>query len=337
MIRRQILGVSAAVLRHPGRVLLAFGVLTLGWVAVRGLPGSRPSNRPGSCTLSISVAVPALEALPVTTLGAVPTRPGRVCPVVIQGPGAMVRDALAVVPGTFLLRPGTLSGRIAFLLVAERSDAVLLGRSPVGPHFLWHDLAGKVVLLPARAGDLGPLIVQAMTRHHALENPLLLSGLGEKAYLSGNGSYLETSLSAGLRLASQGRGQIAAFLGIQAGPIPAAVLTATPRLAQEHPRLLDEIARAVFENALRLTNHPPGSGAPDAVQAKSRREASRMRLWATDPRLDASLFVRLGALMAAAGTTASPPPPGTILPGPAEFALRKALPTSTDVASTRHE
>jgi hypothetical protein len=184
-------------------------------------------------------------------------------------------------------------------------------------------------VLGAGHGDLGPTVVEAMLAYHAVRTASVLRGLGAAAYLDGTGDYLEAPLWRAERLIAQGRAHLAADLGVQGGPLPAAVLATTPAFAHTAPALLDDVARAVARTTLMLQESPRASlrrwpgrldrGARASLAAALAR-ARYDHLWPTDPRPDRALFVRLDVLRRAVGLPAASPPP--ILEGPAEAAMR---------------
>jgi hypothetical protein len=109
--------------------------------------------------------------------------------------------------------------------VAQRAGALVVSRTAQAPHFLWHGVAGRVMVLSNAAGDLGPTVVRAMLAAHAVPTALVLRGLGEAAFAAGTGDYLELPLWPAERLIAAGRAHFAADLAIQAGPLPAAART----------------------------------------------------------------------------------------------------------------
>ncbi len=288
---------------------------------------------PAPCRLDVALAVPRLEAAPILLAGPVRRPRATACRLRLVT-GAKARGAsLALVAGDAWAgeRPSPL---LPFLLIAQRAGALLVSRTPVAPHFLWHGTAERVLLLPAGSGDLGSTVVRAMLSLHAVKGAAVLRGLGTAAFAAGSGDYLELPLWSAEEVLARGGAHFATDLAIQGGPLPAAVLAASPALAGRDPALLDAVAAAVAAAVVELHDHPEAMAArwpgrlPRAARRTLARALSRARyehLWATDPRLDRSLFVRLDVLRRAAGESAFTPP--VILAGPAESALRRlALP-----------
>lgn len=295
-------------------------------------PGAGRAPRPIGCRIDVALAVPRLEAAPIVLAGPVRQRGRGACRLdLVTGPAAG-RAPLALVSGAAWAGP-TPTRRVPFLLVAQRAGALVVSRTAQAPHFLWHGVAGRVMVLSNAAGDLGPTVVRAMLAAHAVPTALVLRGLGEAAFAAGTGDYLELPLWPAERLIAAGRAHFAADLAIQAGPLPAAVLAASPAYARTDGSHLFAVARAVAAAQAALLERPaalvarwPGRLGPAGLKALARAlaRARYEQLWPDDPRLDAALFVRLSVLRQAAGESALSPPRWLV--GPAEAALRRLAP-----------
>ncbi len=313
---------------RPLLALLGAGVLLL--VVLRIV--QRPPGVGPTCRIALRLAVPRLEAAPIVLAGPVETARARACRLTLRTGAATDGAPLALLPGDAWAGP-TPSRRLPFALVADRVGALLLAHDATAPHFLWHGLAGRVVVLGHAAGDLGPTVVRAMLAYHEVHDSRLLTGLGPAAFAAGTGDVLEVPLWRGEALLRSGRAELATDLALAGGPLPAAVLAASPAFARAHPTLLaaitvalaraTEVVRAEPNRAARLWPHLGTKGARATLAAALRR-AHYEHLWPDDPRIDASLFVRLDVLRRAAGLAPFAPPP--VLTAPAEYAIRRLPP-----------
>jgi hypothetical protein len=303
--------------RRTLAVLVAAVALGAAWAKWHRGGGLYPA-----CARTIEVQVPTLEALPALLAVSRPAS-GPACRLVPPSPG---RPATwEVVPGQALLQaPGHSPSLVGIALVAQRVGAVLVSRRPTGPHFLWHDLEGQVVLLPSVPGDLGAAVVRAAVAQHRVQGVRLLTGLGPRAFAAGTGAYLEVPLEMGMVLRARRQGYVACHLGVQAGPLPAAVLAVSPGYLARHPQAVRRMVLEVAWWSLALghgQSPPPNTGVAPLPPA-ALREARRIRLWPQDVRLDEALFTRLQALLAAAGLPPSPGAQAAWWSGPAEWAMR---------------
>lgn len=313
-------------------IAAALAVLAAGAGYLALAPRAGPLAGRNGCRLAVALGVPRLEAAPIELAPAV-RRPGRpLCRLVLTAGTAAANAPLALVAGDAWAGPQP-SARLPFLLVAQRVGALLVAREAVAPHFLWSGTAERVLLLPGRAGDLGPTVVDAMLALHAVRDASVLRGLGAAAFAAGTGDYLELPLWRAQRLIDAGRAHFAVDLGIQGGPLPAAVLAASPAFARARPALLDAVAVAVAAASAELADRPAAMADrwPTALGPVARRTLARAlararyeHLWPTDPRLDRALFVRLDVLRRAAGANAFAPP--RVLDAPAEAALARLAP-----------
>lgn len=312
----------------------ALGAILVAAVVGRALLGLGPARlgKVGGCRLRVALAVPVLEAAPLVLVGAVARSGGRACTLSLTRGRAAAQAPLALLPGDAWAAPEP-STRVPFLLVAQRAGALLVARVPVAPHFLWHGVSEHVVLLPDQAGDLGPTVVRAMLSLHEVAHVSVLRGLGRAAYAAGTGDFLELPLWPAEEALGSHAAHFAADLAIQGGPLPAAVLAASPAFARTHSALLDRIAVAVARASVDLMERPrrmarrwPGRLAPTARAALERAllRARYEHLWPSDPRVEATLFARLGVLRRAAGETDVAAP--TALAAPAERAMRVLAP-----------
>lgn len=327
--------------RRPGarlRLGLAIGVAVAAAIAgsavLRGGPAVPVVQ---GCRLAVAVAVPVVEAAPVYLARDTFRLNGRTCRLAAVTSGTDPHPVLAVLPGDGLRDH---PGMIPFLLVAQRTDAALVARRRVAPHFLWHDLAEQSVLLPSVRGDLGPVVVEAMIALHHVGHVTVLTGLGRAAFAAGTGTYLELPLWQAERVAIEGRGHIATSLAIQGGPLPAAVLAVRSGFAAAHPAVLASVARAVYTAQLALDagTAPLARRWPVPLGPTGRRvlaaalAAGRYaQVWPTDPRVEAYLFVRLRVLAQAAGAPTQVEPPAQVIAAPAEAAMRRLAPRETPI------
>jgi hypothetical protein len=314
------------------RLTVLVGALALA-ALLYALVGRGPGAPRGlGCQIDVALAVPRLDAAPLLLAAAVRQRGQPTCRLRLVTGAAAARAPLALLSGDAWagLQP---SDRVPFLLVAQRVGALLVSRQPVAPHFLWHGVKERVLVLSRASGDLGPTVVDAMLDAHAVPSVAVLRGLGAAAFRAGTGDYLELPLWPAERLLASGRAHFATDLAIQGGPLPAAVLAASPVFARAEPARLTAVAIAVARAEAALLERPAAMAArwPGRLSADERKalalalaRARYEHLWPSDPRLERSLFVRLDVLRQAAGQSAFAPP--AVLTAPAEAALRRLAP-----------
>ena len=319
-------------------VAVVMGLLALLWQPWRGAPAPGPGRI--GCIIDVALEVPVVQAAPVYLASGERLREGRrSCRLQIVTGSAIRTAPLVLVSGSDLT-----AGLLPFLLVAQRAGALLVGRERIAPHFLWHSLEERVVVLPHARGDLGAPLVRAMVALHQITSAALLEGLAPKAFTDGTGDYVELPLLPAERLVTAGKGFVATDLGIQGGPLPAALLAARVAFAQTHPKLLTAAAVAVYRQELALDKSGgsltarwprPALGAAAAKSLAAALTRGRYdHLWPTDPRIEPSLFTRLDIVLKAAGMGATAPANPAVLEAPAETALRRLAPVPSPRGGT---
>lgn len=253
----------------------------------------------------------ALEAESLTATILVPT-PGQTVDLIQRGEADV---ALSGVMRSFVLADRGGPRLTAIAEVNSRDGFLLLSRTPAEA-FAWRDLErGRLILFGEAPTPW--MCLQAVLRRHGVD-PGRLSLIRDlsvadatRAFLAGDGDYLETPQPNGEELLAAGKAHLAAAMADPVGHVPYSSLVVTPEFRRTRPDVCARVVRALARTQRWMSRERPETiadlVAPDfpAVNPEIlRRVIARFHAastWPADPRQERAPFERLGQMLVDGG------------------------------------
>ena len=251
----------------------------------------------------------AAEDLTATVL--VPT-PGHTVDMIQRGEADV---ALSGVMRSFVLADRGGPRLTAIAEVNSRDGFLLLSRKPAD-NFAWRDLErGRLILFGEAPTPW--MCLQTVLREHGVD-PGRLSLIRDlsvadatKAFLAGEGDYLETAQPNAEELLASGKAHLAAGMAAPVGHVPYSSLVVTPEFRRTRAEICARVVRALARTQRWMSAERPEAIAdliaPDfpAVEGTIlRRVVARFHAagtWPADPRQARAPFERLGRMLVDGG------------------------------------
>ena len=253
----------------------------------------------------------AFAAEDLTTAILVPT-PGQTVDLIQRGEADV---ALSGVMRSFVLADRGGARLTAIAEVNSRDGFLLLSRKPAAP-FAWQDLErGRLILFGEAPTPW--MCLQTVLREHGVD-PGRLSLIRDlsvpeatRAFLAGDGDYLETAQPNGEELLAAGKAHLAVAMAEPVGHVPYSSLVVTPEFRQSRPDVCARVVRALTRAQRWMARERPETVAdlvapdfPAVDPAILRRVVTRFHAagtWPSDPRQARVPFDRLGRMLVDGG------------------------------------